>query len=420
MNPILQPGMHPDADALTAFAEQLLPAKERDQILAHMGVCGRCREVVFLAQQAAVEEPGMATAFAREQKSRMRWMGGWRWGWIPAGAFAVLIGVATFLHFRGFETPTQIARNDVSREALQQPSAAPATAKKQPDVAPRAKGELSRPHELDTKLPAAKTSDSLADEKNKALPQRQVALGVMAPPLQLQTGVAGGSIQGEVSARAQATPNGGPVANQMQQNAMQQSAQQQQNFNQAAARNQRLLQSAGNSDAALADKSVVPRVAPAQASQTVTVNASTVDAGPKPATAAPAPQLSAASATGRDFEVSAGATSEATLQLKKATGIVLPGGAPLLSMASAAGRTIAIDTTGALFLREEHEKKWQSVTTQWTGRAVLVRTTSTSAAKEIDALQAKPLPQFELVNDKLQTWTSVDGKVWTARPVPNQ
>jgi len=419
MNPILQPGMHPDADALTAFAEQLLPANERDQILAHMAVCGRCREVVFLAQQAADEEPGIAAAFGREQKAQTRWMGGWRCGWIPAGAFAVLIGVATFLHFRGFETPTQIARNDVSREALQQPSAAPALANRQRYTSPSREVELPKPSERERKLPAAKASDSLATEKNKAV-QRQAALGQLSAPIQLQSGAAGGSIHGEFSARAQATPYGGPVANQMQQNAMQQSAQQQQNFNQAAARNQRLLQSAGNSDAALADKSVVPRVAPAQASQTVTVNASTVDAGPKPATAAPAPQLSAASATGRDFEVSAGATSEATLQLKKATGIVLPGGAPLLSMASVAGRTIAIDTTGALFLREEHEKKWQSVRTQWTGRAVLVRTTSTSAAKEIDALQAKPLPQFELVNDKLQTWTSVDGKVWTARPVPNQ
>ncbi len=56
MNPTAQSGMHPDAESLTAFAEQLLPAAERDQILMHMATCRRCREVVFLAQHARRSE----------------------------------------------------------------------------------------------------------------------------------------------------------------------------------------------------------------------------------------------------------------------------------------------------------------------------------------------------------------------------
>ncbi|HZD95206.1 MAG TPA: YCF48-related protein [Candidatus Sulfotelmatobacter sp.] len=50
--------VHPDVDTLTAYAEQLLPAVERQQILTHLSACGQCREVIALSQ-AAVPEPAM-------------------------------------------------------------------------------------------------------------------------------------------------------------------------------------------------------------------------------------------------------------------------------------------------------------------------------------------------------------------------
>lgn len=43
-------GNHPDADTLTALTEQLLPAAERQQVLAHLSACGQCREVFALSQ----------------------------------------------------------------------------------------------------------------------------------------------------------------------------------------------------------------------------------------------------------------------------------------------------------------------------------------------------------------------------------
>ena len=52
---------HPDADLLTAFAEQALPARERDQVLAHLARCTDCREVASLAG-AAVPEPELVAA----------------------------------------------------------------------------------------------------------------------------------------------------------------------------------------------------------------------------------------------------------------------------------------------------------------------------------------------------------------------
>jgi len=45
--------VHPDADLLTAFAEQTLMATERDGVLGHLARCGDCREVIALAFPAA-------------------------------------------------------------------------------------------------------------------------------------------------------------------------------------------------------------------------------------------------------------------------------------------------------------------------------------------------------------------------------
>ena len=44
---------HPEADLLTAFAEQALSTPERDVVLAHLALCENCREVVALALPAA-------------------------------------------------------------------------------------------------------------------------------------------------------------------------------------------------------------------------------------------------------------------------------------------------------------------------------------------------------------------------------
>jgi hypothetical protein len=44
---------HPDADLLTAFAEQALSAAEREGVLQHLALCEDCRDVVALALPAA-------------------------------------------------------------------------------------------------------------------------------------------------------------------------------------------------------------------------------------------------------------------------------------------------------------------------------------------------------------------------------
>ncbi len=44
---------HPDANLLTAFAEQTLSETEREGVLEHLALCGDCREVIVIALPAA-------------------------------------------------------------------------------------------------------------------------------------------------------------------------------------------------------------------------------------------------------------------------------------------------------------------------------------------------------------------------------
>jgi hypothetical protein len=61
------PERHPDADLLTAFAEQSLSAAERDGVLEHLAVCGDCREVIALALPAADFAPVPNVASTEDQ-----------------------------------------------------------------------------------------------------------------------------------------------------------------------------------------------------------------------------------------------------------------------------------------------------------------------------------------------------------------
>ncbi|HEX3095295.1 MAG TPA: YCF48-related protein [Candidatus Angelobacter sp.] len=54
----LEATAHPDADTLTAYVEKSLSATERQTVIAHLSVCGPCREVVVLSQ---TELPELAT-----------------------------------------------------------------------------------------------------------------------------------------------------------------------------------------------------------------------------------------------------------------------------------------------------------------------------------------------------------------------
>jgi len=102
----------------------------------------------------------------------------------------------------------------------------------------------------------------------------------------------------------------------------------------------------------------------------------------------------------------------------KAKRTLLPNGTAALSVTTAKGRTIALDPSGTMYMTEDAGKSWVSITSQWTGRAVLVRTRETPA--QADAVTPNNNAVFELVNDNIQTWVSSDGKIWVPQTVPTK
>src|SRR5258707_15507652 len=88
-------GMHPDADVLTAFGEQLLPESERALVLDHLSRCGDCREVIALA--LPVSEAADVAAARTVQRGWFGWPS-LRWAFAAAGVGgAAFFGVQKFL-----------------------------------------------------------------------------------------------------------------------------------------------------------------------------------------------------------------------------------------------------------------------------------------------------------------------------------
>ncbi|MGC1422604.1 MAG: hypothetical protein WA815_09685, partial [Terracidiphilus sp.] len=79
-----------------------------------------------------------------------------------------------------------------------------------------------------------------------------------------------------------------------------------------------------------------------------------MESAPKPALAAP-PQVPSAPLSNLKYD-----------GLGKVQKIILPSGLGVLSQASEASRSIALDTAGTIFLSEDEGKHWQPIHTQWT------------------------------------------------------
>ncbi|MGB9205079.1 MAG: zf-HC2 domain-containing protein [Terriglobales bacterium] len=142
---------HPDADVLTAFAEQALSASERENVLEHLARCGDCRELIALALPPAdfrAAPTGVDTAADRAAASRAgapalhRLKFAWptlRWAALAAG---VVVAAAVLLVHPGklnqvapsanraavpVASGSQIATSIASSPAAPSPVATPST-----------------------------------------------------------------------------------------------------------------------------------------------------------------------------------------------------------------------------------------------------------------------------------------------------
>lgn len=85
-------GPHPDANVLTAFAEDALLPRERESVLAHVACCAECREVLSLSGSAAGPYAVASPAAHRKRT-------GWRIA-VPLLAAAAMIAVVSTLVLR--------------------------------------------------------------------------------------------------------------------------------------------------------------------------------------------------------------------------------------------------------------------------------------------------------------------------------
>jgi hypothetical protein len=67
------PRQHPDAEVLSAFAENALPATEREAIVEHLSACTHCRDIVFLAAPPASEQQQVFAAPRARPYFALRW-----------------------------------------------------------------------------------------------------------------------------------------------------------------------------------------------------------------------------------------------------------------------------------------------------------------------------------------------------------
>jgi hypothetical protein len=133
-------GTHPEADLLTAFAEQVLPAAEREGVLQHLAACRDCREIVALSipPMEAVGEPKVApeevaSAPATGHRAgpvRRNWFAWPNLRWAALAAGVVVVGSVLFLRP---EKQSPAGMVNVGRQATEK---APAAATAQPASVP--------------------------------------------------------------------------------------------------------------------------------------------------------------------------------------------------------------------------------------------------------------------------------------------
>jgi hypothetical protein len=151
-----KPGIHPDPDLLTAFAEKSLNDRERVQVLQHLADCADCREVVSLATPEIKAEP-------LPSATTSPWLS-WpilRWG--ALAACVVVVGAAVTLHYD--------RRRSVEPYLAEQVPAAPAAAPEnqlpqQPNQKLAAKIAPPSPLETDRDFGTAAGELSKQREKN--------------------------------------------------------------------------------------------------------------------------------------------------------------------------------------------------------------------------------------------------------------
>jgi Putative zinc-finger len=150
-------GEHPDADVLTAFAEDSLLERERAAVLAHLAGCTECRQVLSLSVEAA--PPGVVSITSSPRRVRNRvWM---PWGAVAAG-IAVACSIAVY----------RVEKRPVYAPTVTQKPESPAVAPPQEVAqvqAPASQAAIAR--RKDAPAPLTKTQSTMPAVSGNAIAQ---------------------------------------------------------------------------------------------------------------------------------------------------------------------------------------------------------------------------------------------------------
>jgi hypothetical protein len=531
MNSLLQPGQHPDAEQLSAFAEHALPTHEQQQMLAHLAACPDCRALVYLVQQAdPIEAPQPQAAAARRP-----WFSGWLSGWgliIPPVAIACLVLLTLYL--RKTSTPRNQTNTTITASIKQahpplpaspiKPLVAAASPVRVPPITTQARSQKKlQPNATDRMMatsiaaPATPVAPVPIAQEAQLAPQMQESRAItFAPTLKAQFArtLSGGGIQGTVTdpsgaavAKAQITATNTDTGVQFTRQTTSHGIYSiaplpvgTYNVEVVAKGFQRLLQENINVDNdSVIGLNLKPSIGGENTTITVTdapayLNTASatlggtienqlyaslplsMNGGPRDPTAfqylMPGAQENPANATNQGTtagssgiygtgqtnlnanyvegvpvsniaaqgsgtatanavtasaaNTSSTATSAAGLANRKPLP-TLPSKLPTIAVVENAGRTLALDTAGALFRSDDAGVTWHPVPAQWQGRALTLRLSqppsatqpaasmnaaSAAVARQQQLAFAPQVPAFELTTDSGVTYTSSDGQTW--------
>ena len=382
MNSTSQLDLHPDADSLNAFVEQALAAPEREQILAHLAGCSRCRQVIFLAQQAASDAEASARVPASRPTAQPKaWFWNWRFAWVPAAAMAAVLAMVVTLHpWRTTQMPELAKVVPLRDEAVSPPlpqQQASAGAAHKPSLAFAAKSTAGSAYFVAPRRPSERLEQESATSATISVEPGATALSTEENHAALPPSMP--STQQETTAQYQPEP---AVAAWQQEQRTTGTLSASANTSPVSQKSMRMETYSANTSHPAAGGSAGPRMA--QQSQS-------------------APSASFDIGTQQQF---AGLTAA-----RKANPHKLPSALAIVSRATAQHLTLEIDQSGALFLSDDFGAHWEQVLRQWTGRAVEVRVKTGLSGNTNTA----PASVFELKNDAGSTWASVDGKIWSAQ-----
>ena len=181
---------HPDADLLTAFAEQCLTGRERDHLVEHLARCGDCRDVVALALPAT--EAVAASKAGSPERTSWFSLPVLRWGVVAAGVLAVTsVGV---LQYRQRQEKMLVSTRVTPRDQLAQSSQPSQTSVSQLPRAEMGKQTETRKKTL-ASAQAALPADKAAPTASTAFRQSQQFHGAVSSTV---GGTAAGAVGGPI------------------------------------------------------------------------------------------------------------------------------------------------------------------------------------------------------------------------------